>query len=190
MSMLMPGAAGPPQPWTWARVGKVAATTAAVGGGVAGLAFAAIKLAGVPATEPSSSGKLIPPEDAAWLDAHTGLREICDRMMLFAGFNRAVFIQLVAACAKTARFVVSLDAGILPYSPAVPRQLAHYTQAIEELLKRFQARIPLKAREEYMCVDGDMDTVLDDIRSNVQLQTRHVMETAALARGSLAGWKR
>lgn len=187
LSLLLAGkgkSTGAKAPWTAVRIAKTAGTVVAVGGGAAALLYGYVKLSAQPATAPSPTRKFVGDEVGAWLETDAALREACDRMLLFAGFNRPAFVQLVAACAETARFMYALHSGALAYSATTPRQLSHYTAAIERALTEFQRKVPHSARADYMEVDNDFDTAITDLRSNVRLQSQVVMEHDAVARGA------
>jgi hypothetical protein len=178
------GAPKPPQPWTAGRIAATVGKTVAVTGGAAGLVYGYFKLSAQPATAPSAVRKFVPEEVATWLETDTSLREACDRMLLFANFNKPAFIQLVTACAETARFMHALHTGSVPYGATVPRQLSHYTSGIERALTEFQRKVPLHARADYMEVDNDFDEAMGNLRSNVQLECQTVMERQAIERGA------
>lgn len=187
LSLLLSGKGKSPAgkaPWTAVRIAKTAGTVVAVGGGAAALLYGYVKLSGQSATVPSPTRKFVGDEVGAWLETDAALREACDRMLLFAGFNRLAFVQLVAACAETARFMHALHSGVLAYRATTPRQLSHYTAAIERALTEFQRKVPHSARADYMEVDNDFDVAIADMHTNVRLQSQVVMEHDAAARGT------
>lgn len=182
-------------PWTLGRVAKLVGTTAAAGGGAAGLFMLYGKLSAVPPTAPAAFRAFLEGAcvDYAWLtvaeaqqaaavlEVDAAFREACDRALAFAAFDRPAFCKVLLACAEVARLSCALQCGVVPYDLAAPQLMGMRVSNVIAALERFRNAVAPGALEDFGEVSAEIATAASWMHTGTQLQVRVELEKRALA---------